>query len=159
MSPRTEWLGLTGWIALCFAAAAAGGWITSTSVDGWYDSLRKPSWNPPKAVFGPVWTALYIMMGCAAWAVWRRRHAASTRTALRLFAVQLVLNVAWSGLFFGLRRPALAAFESIVLWLAILATALAFRRVSTAAGILLVPYLAWAGFAAALTFTIWSMNA
>lgn len=148
--------GLAAWLALCFAAAAFG---TQFGPGDWYAALRKPAWNPPNRLFGPVWTVLYTMMGVAAWLVWRRGGWRAQARPLGLFMVQLALNAAWSGLFFGLRRPDLAFGEILLLWAAILATALAFRPVSAAAGWLLVPYLAWVGFAAVLNFTLWRLNA
>ena len=151
------WVGLAGWLALCFAAAAVGG--TATDTGPWYDALAKPSWNPPSWVFGPVWSTLYAMMGVAAWMVGRERGFGGARGALALFGVQLALNVLWSVLFFGIRRPDLAFAELVVLWAAILGTLLAFRRVRPLAGWLLLPYLAWVTFAGVLNFTIWRMNA
>ena len=150
------WLGLAGWLALTFAATAVAGRVTTTGA--WYDALRKPSFNPPSWVFGPVWTALYIMMAVAAWLVWRERGLGGARGPLALWGVQLVLNVGWSILFFGARRPDLAFIEIVFLWAAIVATLLAFRRVRPAAGWLLVPYLAWVSFAALLNFTLWRLN-
>lgn len=152
-----EWLGLAGWVGLCFAAAGLGGMATDTGA--WYDGLAKPSWNPPDWVFGPVWTTLFVMMGVAAWMVWKERGFGGARGELGLFGVQLALNVLWSVLFFALRRPDLAFFEVVVFWGAILATLLAFRRVRPLAGWLMVPYLAWVSFAAVLNFVIWRMNA
>lgn len=151
-------LGLVGWIALCFAAAAVGSLLTETTVGGWYQQLAKPAWNPPDWVFGPVWTLLYGMMGVAAWLVWRQRGFSDAVLPLSLFGVQLALNVAWSGLFFSLRSPGLAFAEILLLWCAILATLVAFWRVRAAAGALLVPYLLWVSYAATLNFAIWRLN-
>ena len=109
-------------------------------------------------MFGPVWTTLYVLMALAAWHVWRLAGWAASRTALGLFAVQLVLNAAWSGLFFALSSPASAFAEIILLWCAIAATLWSFGRVSILAAGLLVPYLLWVTYAAALTGTIWGMN-
>ncbi|MFN0069451.1 MAG: TspO/MBR family protein [Limisphaerales bacterium] len=147
---------LVAGLALCFSAAAFG---AQFGPGDWYAALRKPAWNPPNWLFGPVWTALYTMMGVAAWLVWRRGGWGVQAVPLGLFLVQLALNAAWSGLFFGLRRPGLAFGEMIMLWAAILATAAAFRPVSATACWLLVPYLAWVSFAAALNFTLWRLNA
>ena len=148
-------LGLIGWLAACFAAAAFGGLFVP---DEWYAALRKPSWNPPGWVFGPVWTALYTMMGVAAWLVWRQGGWGKQRQPLLIFLVQLALNALWTPLFFGLHRPGLAFAEIVLLWLAIATTLAAFRPVSRAAAWLLVPYLAWVSFAAALNFTLWRLN-
>jgi len=139
----------------CFAVAGAGAWLTSRGLVDWYPALRKPPFNPPDYVFGPVWTALYAMMAVAAWLVWRK---AGTGYPLGLFALQLALNLAWTALFFGLRLPGLAFAEILVLWASIAATVVSFWRVSVPAGALLVPYLLWVGFAAVLNLAIWRLN-
>lgn len=157
-SPARDLVALAGFVALCFASAGLGGYWTSLGLGGWYDGLRKPSFQPPAWVFGPVWTALYASMAVAAWLVWRRRRVASVRVPLALFGLQLALNLAWSGLFFGLRSPGAAFAEIVVLWAAILATLLAFARVSRPAGLLLAPYLAWVTFASVLNLAIWRLN-
>lgn len=142
----------------CFLAAGLGSLFTMVSLGSWYTSLAKPWWNPPSWVFGPVLTVLYAMMATAGWLVWRR-GGPHMRPALRWFAVQLVLNVAWSAVFFGLQMPGLAVAEILVLWAAIAATLRSAWRVSRPAGILLVPYLLWVSFAAVLNVTIWRLNA
>lgn len=153
-----HWLALAVFILICLGAGALGSWFTTPSLDGWYAGLRKPSWNPPDWIFAPVWTTLYLLMAVAAWLVWRRAGFAGGRTALALFAVQLILNVGWSALFFGMRNPGAAFVEIVLLWLAIVVTVAAFRPVSRAAAWLLVPYLAWVTFAGALNLTIWRLN-
>jgi tryptophan-rich sensory protein len=153
--PLLRWLGLIGWLALSFRAAAIGGRFMPGE---WYASLNKPSWNPPGWIFGPVWTALYTMIAVAAWLVWRRGGWSAQRRSLTLFLVQLALNAAWSPLFFGLRRPGIAFAEIVLLWVAIAATLAAFRPVNRAAAWLLAPYLTWVSFAAALNFTLWRLN-
>jgi uncharacterized protein YbjT (DUF2867 family)/tryptophan-rich sensory protein len=145
-------------LVVCFGTAAVGAALTAGPVRDWYPTLRKPAWTPPDWVFGPVWTTLYVLMALAAWSVWRHAGWAASRSALGLFAIQLVLNAAWSGLFFTLRSPASAFAEIILLWCAIVATLRSFGRVSTLAASLLVPYLLWATYAAALNGTIWRMN-
>ena len=125
----------------------------------WYASLTKPTWNPPSFVFAPVWTALYVLMGIAAWLVWREAGFSGARAALSLFLIQLVLNGLWSYLFFGMQKPMFAFFEIIVLWCMILATLAAFWRVRPMAGVLLVPYLCWVGFASVLNYQLWRLNA
>jgi tryptophan-rich sensory protein len=111
-------------LALPLGAAALGGAATASSVDTWYPELAKPAWTPPGWIFGPVWTVLYLMMGTASWLVWRERPRARALVdrALALYAAQLALNVLWSVVFFGLRRPGWAVAEIALLWLAILAT-------------------------------------
>jgi tryptophan-rich sensory protein len=148
-------LALIGWLALCFAAAGTAAFV---SIDGWYAALQKPSWNPPAWVFGPAWTVLYISMAVAAWLVWREGGWKAHGRALGLFLVQWVLNALWTPLFFGLQRPDLAFAEIVVLWLVLAATLAAFWRINKVAGALLVPYLAWVSFAAALNFAIWRLN-
>jgi len=145
-------------LAVCFAAAGIGSLLTSPSVNGWYAGIAKPWWTPPNWIFGPVWSMLYMMMALAAWLVWRS-GGDGMRLALTLFAVQLALNVAWSGLLFALRLPGAAFAEILLLWLAIGATTLIFGRISTAAALLFVPYFAWVGFAAILNLAIWRLNA
>jgi benzodiazapine receptor len=156
--PAWQALALVLSFLLCFLAAGLGSLFTMVSLESWYAGLAKPSWNPPNWIFGPVWTALYAMMAVAGWLVWRRGEPQS-RPALRWFAIQLVLNVAWSAVFFGLQLPGLAFFEILLLWVAIAATLLTSWRVSRAAGILLVPYLLWVSFAVALNFAIWRLSA
>lgn len=151
-------LGLIFWIGLCLAAAGIGSALTVPSIPVWYQTLAKPSWTPPSWLFAPVWTALYSMMGTAAWLVWRPRGWTGASLALGLFVSQLALNVAWSGLFFKLRMPGLAFVEIVVLWLAIAATIWSFARHSVPAAWLLAPYLAWVTFATALNLSIWRMN-
>lgn len=135
-----------------YGAAALGGFF---GPDEWYTKLPKPTWTPPGWLFGPVWTFLYTAMAVAAGLVQSRtgwRHP-----ALALYAVQLVLNALWSPLFFGLHRPDLALGDIVVLWLAIVATAVAFGRIIPVAGLLFVPYVAWVTFAAVLNAAIWEM--
>ena len=157
-SGTAQVIGLLAWLVVCLAAAAAGALLTATSLGGWYETLRKPAWTPPDWIFGPVWSALYLMMGLAAWLVWRGSDASATRRALALFGIQLGLNVAWSGCFFALRSPGLALAELLVLLAAIAATTAAFGRISRLAAALMVPYLAWSIFAAGLNFSIWMLN-
>lgn len=143
---------------VCFGTAGIGAAVTAGPVREWYPTIRKPSWNPPDWVFGPVWTTLFAMMAVAAWLVWYRAGFIRARWAFALFGVQLVLNASWSGLFFALHRPDLAFVEIVFLWLAIAATVVAFCRFSQLAAGLLVPYWLWVTFAAALNGTIWSLN-
>lgn len=149
---------LGGFLLLCFAVAALGSLATTPAIDGWYATLRKPAWTPPNWVFGPVWSALYVSMAVAAWVVWRGNPWSTTRMPLFVFLAQLTLNLLWSIVFFGLRRPGLALLEILLLWGAIVTTLLAFRRLSPLAAVLLVPYLLWVTLAVALNFAIWRMN-
>ena len=158
MSLTRQLVGLAVSIGVCFAVAAVGSALTLPSIKTWYAALNKPSWNPPAWVFGPVWSALYLSMAVAAWMVWRERGFSAAIVPLSLFALQLALNCAWSGLFFALRRPWLAFADIALLWCAIVITMISFVRVSPLAGLLLVPYLAWVGFAAVLNFSVAKMN-
>ena len=148
-------IGLVGWLVVTFAAA----WIGSRYMPGaWYASLAKPSWNPPNAIFGPVWTVLYVLMGVAAWLVWKKAGFSGAGAALILFIVQLALNALWSYLFFGQHRPDAAFFDIIALWAAILVVAALFWRVDRIAGGLMVPYALWVTFASYLNFVLWRLN-
>jgi len=143
---------------MCFAVAGIGSFLTMPSIPDWYAGFRKPSWTPPGWLFGPVWTVLYLSMAVAAWLVWRRVGLSGAAVPLAVFGIQLALNLVWSFIFFGRNNIGLALVDIVLLWLAILATILAFRQVSTLAGWLLVPYLMWVTFAAALNFSVWNMN-
>jgi benzodiazapine receptor len=156
MKLDNQWLVLGGFVVASFATAALGGATTAGSVRDWYPTIAKPSWTPPSWLFGPVWTALYLMMAVAGWLVWRR---VGWGGALVWFAVQLALNTTWSPVFFGMHRIGLALVNIVLLWVAIVGTTVAFWRVTPVAGWLFVPYLAWVSFATALNFAIWRLNA
>lgn len=145
-------------ITICFSAAWLGSRMTTPSIPGWYAALRKPTWSPPNWLFAPVWSFLYLSMAVAAWLVWQKSAIAGTRPALLLFAIQLALNVAWSGFFFALHRPGAAFAEVVLLWISILATTCLFWPVSRAASWLMAPYLLWVSFAAALNYCVWKLN-
>lgn len=148
-------LALLLFLAVTFLAAGIG----ARHMPGeWYAQLAKPSWNPPSWIFAPVWTFLYICMAVAAWLVWRKNGLFAAATSISMFFVQLALNSLWTWFFFGLQRPDLAFADIAALWVAIVATLILFRRASTAAALLFVPYLAWVSFAACLNFALWQMN-
>jgi tryptophan-rich sensory protein len=153
---QAAWLVM--FVALCLGSGAMGAALTATTVGGWYQTLNKPTFNPPDWIFGPVWTALYIMMAVAAWLVWRRDGWRAACVPLGFFLVQLALNVGWSGLFFYLRRPDWAFAGIVLLWAAIAATAASFWHRSRPAAWLLAPYLAWTTFAGVLNLAIWKLN-
>jgi len=165
MSARKEppsWVALLGWIALAAAAGAIGG-LASLDARDFYGTLAKPAWAPPGRVFGPVWSALYLLMGIAAWLVWRTRPTTTAdrtvrRRALTLFVGQLALNALWTWLFFAWRQGAAAFGEIVLLWIAVALTTWYFGRVRALAAYLLVPYLAWVTFATALTWAVWQRN-
>jgi tryptophan-rich sensory protein len=145
-------------VALCLGIGALGASVTATSVDTWYAGLVKPSFNPPDEVFGPVWTVLYVLMGVAAWRVWRSADRDTTRGPLTLFALQLAINLGWSVVFFGLHKIASAVATIVVLDVAVLVTMLAFRAVDRVAALLMLPYVAWVAFATVLNVAIWRLN-
>jgi len=149
--------GLLGCLALTAVAAAIGGYA-SAHAGSFYQQLIRPNWAPPAWLFGPVWSALYLLMALAAWRVWRERAARQTTTALALYLVQLAANALWPWLFFAWRDGAAAFAEVVLLWSLILATLIAFWRIRPLAGALLIPYLVWVSFASALTWATWQRN-
>jgi len=157
VSGRTKWLGLVGWLAVSFVAAAFGA-VASVHAGEFYQSLARPGWAPPGWLFGPVWSVLYTLMGISAWLVWVRRGFTGARTALVVFLAQLIANGLWSWLFFAWHKGWLSFSEVILLWAMILCTVVLFWRVRRSAGVLLLPYLAWVSFACALCFATWRLN-
>ncbi len=153
-----RWIALGLFLLAAFTASAIGGYATFESVRTWYPTLVKPSWNPPAAIFGPVWTLLYLLMSIAAWRVWLRREQTGARPALRLFFVSLALNALWSVLFFGLHRPGLALLEVVLFWGTLVLIQLRFARLDRVAGWLWAPYVAWVSFATVLNAAIWRLN-
>ena len=151
-----KWLVLAGFIILCLGVGVVSGVMTAGAMVDWYPTLNKPFFNPPSWVFAPAWTLLYIMMAVAAWRVWLA--GPSSKPALNLFFIQLVLNFFWSVFFFGLHSPALALIDIIAMWIMIALTMRAFFKIARPAGWLLVPYLAWVSFAAVLNASIWWLN-
>ena len=145
-------------LVVTYLAAGLGAWVTGPSVQDWYPTLVKPALTPPSWVFPVVWNTLFFLMATAAWLVWRAGPSLKVRMALLLYLIHLVFNFLWSLLFFGMQRPDLALIEIFVLWGIILATLLTFRRIRSAAGILLLPYLVWVGFAIYLNFEFWRLN-
>jgi translocator protein len=150
---------LAGFLGASLLAALLGSLATASSVGAWYAALAKPAWTPPNWLFGPAWTVLYVMMAVAAWLVWQRRGSEGAGAALALYGVQLAVNAAWSFLFFGLRSPALGLAGIAVLWVLIVLTIRAFRPIRPLAAGLLVPYLLWVTYAAALNGAVWKLNA
>jgi len=142
-------------------AGALGSVFNFASIPTWYTTLNKPSFNPPNWIFGPVWTILFLMMGIAVYLVWTKKtmfHQKKKKLALQIFVLQLLLNILWSAIFFGLLSPAWAFVEIMFLLLAISLTMIKFHKFSNLAAYLLVPYLAWMSFAAVLNFAIWRLN-
>jgi benzodiazapine receptor len=157
LSARRSAVALTAFVGLCLIVAGVGGAATVSSVHSWYPHLRKPSFNPPDWVFGPIWTVLYILMAVAAWRVWRRQ-ARGRSIALALWGFQLTLNLGWSLIFFGLHAPAAALAELALLLAAVAASVIAFAQQDALGALLLIPYLCWSSFAFLLNFEIWKLN-
>lgn len=151
-------LGLGGFLVLCLAISAIGGWVTADSVGTWYRTLQKPVFNPPDWVFAPVWTLLYLMIALAGWRVWRRVGFSGARAGMVAYSAQLALNLAWSFLFFGGRLMGIALAEILLLLVAIGVNAALFWRTDRLAGWLLIPYAAWVAFACLLNFALWRLN-
>lgn len=156
-SPASQVVAFAIFVGVALVAAFLGSLATTPSLDPWYAGLEKPGWTPSGAVIGAVWSVLYPLMGIAAWLVWRRTGWVLSLPLL-LFAGQLVVNVLWSVVFFGLQNPAAGLGVIILLWGTILATLVAFWRVTPLAGVLFVPYLAWVTLAGTLNFQIWQLN-
>ena len=148
-------LGLITFVLLCFGVSVLGGRVTVPALRPWYEALAKPAWTPPGWVFGPIWTLLYPLIAIAGWTIWREGRS---RVAVLLFLLQLALNAAWPWFFFGLHRLDWALIDIVALVVAIVATIVVFYPLRRRAALLLVPYLAWVVFAAALNFAIWQLN-
>ncbi len=152
-------LKLIGSIIICQLAGFIGSLFTTPAIPTWYKTLSKPAFNPPNSIFSPVWITLFLLMGISLFLVWQKNHKdREVKIALLFFTAQLVLNILWSILFFGLKSPLWAFVEIIILWLAILLTIIKFFKVSKPAGYLLLPYILWVSFAAFLNFSLWRLN-
>ena len=146
-------------IAIPLMVGATSGFFTISGVESWYQTIQKPSWNPPNWIFGPVWTTLYVMMGIALFLVWKEDTSEELKKiAIALFAVQLTLNFFWSFIFFNQQQPGWALVEIIAMWFFILLTIFAFAQVNKTVAWLLVPYISWVSFASILNYTIWQLN-
>ncbi len=146
-------------VALPLAVGGIAGFFTSSSVQGWFATLEKPSFNPPSWLFGPVWTVLYIMMGIAFYLVWVRATPGKTKqTAMLFYFVQLFFNFCWSFIFFYAEQPGWALVDIVLLWVLIVSTIYWFSKAYKPAAWLLVPYILWVSFATALNFAIWQLN-
>lgn len=157
MTATKQVAGLVAWLVLVFCAAGIGA-AASVEAGPFYLQLVRPDWAPPASVFGPVWSVLYALMGLAAWRVWRVQGFGAAQPALILFLLQLALNALWSWLFFGWHLGAYALADVLLLWAFIVATIVAFWRISALAGALLIPYLLWVSFAAVLNYSVWQLN-
>lgn len=146
-------------VLICQCAGLIGSFFTRPSIPAWYTTLDKPAFTPPSWLFSPVWITLFLLMGISLFLIWRRGFTEKeVRVALGFFGLQLLFNIIWSVLFFGLRSP-LAGFIDIgVLWIAIVLTIFYFFTISKIAAILLLPYIVWVSFASVLNFFIWRLN-
>jgi tryptophan-rich sensory protein len=148
---------LVGFIAAAFLAGAIGSWATFPQVRNWFPLLQKPAWNPPSWLFAPVWTTLYVLMGVAIWRAWRAGGPAAPRLVQGYF-VQLLFNALWSVLFFGLKQPAWALVDILVLWGLLVWLQAGLWRRDRLAGALWLPYVLWVSFATALNAAIVRLN-
>jgi peptide-methionine (R)-S-oxide reductase len=141
----------------CLVLGSLSGILTIDSVTTWYPTINKPTWNPPSWIFGPVWTTLYIMMGVSFALVWHSKHP-ERKQAMSLFVIQMMLNLLWTPIFFGLNLLGWSLIEIVVLFITLLVTIMKFSRINKTSAWLLVPYLLWVGFATVLTGSIWYLN-
>jgi translocator protein len=146
------------WLLVTLAAGQLGSLLGGDAQGELYRQLERPAWAPPGWLFAPVWIVLYLLLGTAAWLVWRERGFAGARWPLTLFLVHLLFNAAWTGIFFGLRMFGLALVEIVVLWALILWLTVLFWRARPLAGVLMLPYLLWVSYAVALNYALWRMN-
>ena len=135
-----------------------GGYFTFISVENWYQTLNKPSFNPPDWIFGPVWTTLYILMGISVWLVWKTEPSKTRTIRIRIFCLQLFFNVFWTYLFFGIQRIDLGLIEIFFLIFLITTNIIYFLKTNKIAGYLLIPYLIWVLYASILNYNIWILN-
>ena len=143
-------------ILICQIIGFAGSLFNIKSIPGWYSKQKKPSFNPPNWIFGPVWTLLYLLMGISLYLVLISGKV--TTLAIIIFSIQLFLNLIWTAIFFGMKKPSLAFIEIILLWISILINIIIFYNLSKISAYLLIPYLLWVSFAAVLNFAIWKLN-
>jgi benzodiazapine receptor len=152
-------LKLVASIILCQLAGLIGSIFTTPAIPTWYESLKKPFFNPPNWIFGPVWVSLYLLMGISLFLIWQRReNNPQAQKGLILFFIQLILNAFWSVAFFGLRSPLLGLIDIVLLWIAILLTIKSFFGISKTAALLILPYILWVSFAVLLNFSLWILN-
>jgi len=158
LASKGHYTGLIVFLALSLMVSVIGGLVTAGSVTTWYPTLQKLPFNPPNWIFGPVWTALYILMAIAGWRVWRLSQQSVFAPPLALYGLQLALNLLWSILFFGLHAIGWALADIVALLTAIAVTTIMFLRLDRIAGALFLPYMAWVAFAGVLNASIWWLN-
>ncbi|WP_288351013.1 TspO/MBR family protein [uncultured Thalassospira sp.] len=155
---RTRVFALIAFMVLCLIISAAGGAVTATSVNDWYAGLQKPAFNPPNWLFGPMWTIIYFLIAFSGWRVWLKAGIANAKGPFIVYGLQLTLNLAWSFLFFGARSPFWGLVDIVILLALIIANCAMFLKIDRLAGILLIPYVLWVGFATLLNGAIWHLN-
>ncbi len=155
---QKNFLILIGCVALCLGIGMLGGLLMGDSIKTWYPAIKRPVFNPPNWVFGPVWTILYILMGVALWLIYISPSKTNKKFAYQIFALQLFVNFIWSGLFFGLKSLTLGLLGSQILWVLIVLTLFTFYKHSKTAAYLLIPYLAWETYAVILLAAIFNLN-
>jgi tryptophan-rich sensory protein len=154
-----SWIKLVISIVVPLVVGGISGFFTKPEISTWFQTIKKPDWQPPNWLFGPIWTILYIMMGIAFYLIWKKdAEASKKRTAVTLWIVQLVLNFFWSFVFFKQHQIDWALGEIVILWFFILLTIFTFARINKMAAWILVPYISWVSFAGILTYTIWQLN-
>jgi tryptophan-rich sensory protein len=151
-------LPITICIALPLIVGSISGIATSGNITTWYATLNKPAFNPPNYIFGPVWTALYLLMGISLFLIWRSSPGDARNYALVIFGIQLALNFAWSFIFFHFKQVGWAFFEIILVWISVLAMIIIFYRIGKTTAFLQIPYLLWVSFATILNGSIWWLN-
>lgn len=157
--PAFSLLPLLGWIALCEAAGIIGSFFTVSAIPTWYATLVRPSFSPPNWVFGPVWTALYMLMGIAVYRVWRLgMNKPAVKSAVVFFLVHLFFNAIWSMLFFGAKNMPLAFVDISIIWVTLIFIIFRFEKLDRVSAYLLLPYLAWISFATVLNYNYWLLN-
>ena len=155
---RIHYIRLIASLIICQLAGFVGAVFTTPAIPGWYAALEKPTINPPNWIFSPVWIFLYLLMGITLYILWQNLPKPEARIALVFFAIQMVLNILWSVIFFGLKLPMVAFLEIIILWVFILLTMIKSSKVSRTSVYLLLPYILWVNFAAVLNFFLWRLN-
>ena len=147
-------------VAICLTVGYLSSLVTQESIETWYPTIKKPSFNPPKWIFAPVWTLLFVLMGIAVGLVWDKyeENKELVKKGMLFFGIQLFFNALWSYLFFGLHNLLLASIEIILLLLLIFETYLIFKKLDKKISFLLIPYMLWVGFATILTITIYILN-
>ncbi len=152
-------LQIIGFVLICQLAGGIGTIFTIPAIPNWYATLNKPSFSPPNWLFGPVWLVLYTMMGIGVWLIWQKREKSKeAKFGVGLFFVHLLVNAAWSPIFFGMKNLFCALIIIVMMWAMIVWLILVWGKIDKRAAYLLVPYLMWVSFATALNFFIWKLN-